>query len=91
MAQPNLSPESTQDRIASMLAWMQNQTPKRTYTSVAEEMGMSTCGVSQMLRKSTISPHRHNALLKLGFPPEILPEPLFIPPGPKPQRVPTSA
>ncbi len=86
MSQLNSIGIDAQDRASALYRWMQEQKPKQTYTSVASALHMTTSGVSVMLRKSTIPPHRHNELLQLGFPPALLPEPRFISSGPKRRR-----
>lgn len=57
-----------------------------TYRALSEQMGLSLSGVVQLLSRPTMPTARHTQLTVLGFPVDLLPPPLDVPPGPKPKQ-----
>lgn len=72
-------------RTEQIKAWM--EVNEVTFAWTARELGLSLSGVRKMLILSeTIRPHRREALLQLGFPPELVPPGAIKPTGPRPNR-----
>lgn len=59
-----------------------------TDRAVAEKLGLTPSRVNTMLRRETIPTEHHAALLRLGFPASILPQPYDVKPGPSRRREP---
>lgn len=57
-----------------------------TYRAIGEQLGVVTSFAKTLLAGDTIPSKRHAQLVALGFPPDILPEPLDLPPGPRPKK-----
>lgn len=56
-----------------------------TYRALGEQLGVSIGGARAFLARDTIPTGRHAQLVELGFPEDILPTPMDLPPGPKPK------
>lgn len=56
-----------------------------TLSYLAKNVGVSTATLSRHLRNTRMPSEQHRALVDLGMPPELLPEPRDIKPGPKPK------
>jgi hypothetical protein len=54
-----------------------------TYAEIGTHLGMAASSVSFILNGDTARPERVAQLRELGIPEELLPDPLYIPPGPK--------
>ncbi len=57
-----------------------------TQTEIARALEVRETTVSRWVRAETISTRRHEQLVKLGIPAELLPKPLDITPGPKKKK-----
>ena len=68
---------SNEKRQAELALWMEER--HITIQSLADALGVSRPFVSAMLNRETIPAKRHKQMLTLGFPGELLPEPLFKP------------
>lgn len=72
-------------RTEQVKAWM--EVNEVTFAWTARELGVSLSGVRKWLILSeTIRPHRREALLRLGFPPDLVPPGVMKPVGPRPNR-----
>ncbi len=56
-----------------------------SFAEMGRRIGVTGENVSKLCAKETMPPHRHQQLLDLGVPIELLPKPLYCPPGPKPK------
>ena len=56
-----------------------------TLRAIGEQLDVTTSGAKGLLARDTIPTGRHAQLVALGFPPDILPEPMDLPPGPRPK------
>jgi hypothetical protein len=54
-----------------------------TYAAIGAHLGLAASSLSLILNGDTARPERVAQLRELGIPEELLPEPLYIPPGPK--------
>ena len=74
-------------RTELVRAWM--EVNEVTFAWAARELGVSLSGVRKwLLLSETVRPHRREALLRLGFPPELVPPGVIKPTGPRPNRKP---
>lgn len=64
-----------------LLIWLKRQ--GLTQAEIARALDVGEVSVSRWLKAERIPEKRHEALVKLGIPSELLPEPLDITPGPK--------
>lgn len=71
-------------KILRLREWMASR--DITLRALGEQLNLSTCGARRLLYQQTIPTARHAQLLALGFPPDLLPDPLDMPPGPKPKE-----
>ena len=55
----------------------------KTQADIARALEVGEVSVSRWMRAERIPEKRHEALVKLGIPAELLPQPLDITPGPK--------
>jgi hypothetical protein len=58
---------------------------KVTVSNLAHTLGVTDNTIRRLLYGETIPPVRHQQLVSIGIPPELLPRPEYITPGPKPQ------
>ena len=56
-----------------------------TYRSMGEQLGVTLQWAMLLLAKNTIPTERHAQLIALGFPPDVLPEPMDFTLGRKPK------
>ncbi len=61
--------------------WLKRQ--GKSQADIARALEVGEVSVSRLMRASSIPVRRHEQLLKLGIPAELLPPPLDITPGPK--------
>lgn len=59
----------------------------RTQADIARALEVGEVSVSRWMRAASIPEKRHEQLVKLGIPAELLPAPLDITPGPKKKAV----
>lgn len=71
------------DRFARAKEWMAEHDV--TYRALGEKIGVGISRARDLLTRNTIPTARHAQLVELGFPADILPEPMDLPPGPKPK------
>lgn len=64
-----------------LLLWLKRQGISQAAIARALEVG--EVSVSRWIRAQNIPSKRHEQLVKLGIPEELLPEPLDVTPGPK--------
>lgn len=57
-----------------------------TYAFLGDKIGMSAGNICTLLSQETARPERVAQLAALGIPEELLPRPLYTPPGPKPKK-----
>lgn len=73
-------------RTEQIRAWMDIN--EVTFAWIARELGVSlSCARKWLLFSESIRPHRREALVKLGVPPELVPPGLIKPNGPRPNRM----
>lgn len=58
----------------------------RTQADIARALEVGEISVSRWMKADTIPSKRHEQLVKLGIPQELLPEPVDIVPGPKKRK-----
>ena len=70
-------------RISAMKQWLEAH--NITYRAVGDKLGVTVGGAYALLTRDTIPTDRYAQLVDLGFPKDILPEPMDLSPGPKPK------
>lgn len=75
-------PEPT--RVDKLKGWL--YTRRLTYEGIGQTLGLTSASVLKIVNSETARPERVEQLKSLGIPEELLPEPRYIPPGPKPKR-----
>lgn len=68
-------------RQDKLLIWLKRH--GRTQADIARALEVGDVSVSRWMKAETIPSKRHEQLVKLGIPAELLPPPLDIVPGPK--------
>lgn len=68
-------------RHARLQKWLKQH--NITYAALALQLGLSESGVRHLLFAETIPTQRHNELMALGFPVDMMPRPLDRKPGRK--------
>lgn len=68
---------SNEERQAALILWMEER--HISIQALAEALGVSRPFASVMLNRETIPAKRHKQMLRLGFPPELLPPPYHKP------------
>lgn len=76
---------ATQSRYIRRCEWMNEH--RITYVAIGEQLGISATAVSRMLYSETMPVKRHQQMLALGFPDDMLPVPFDRPRG-RPKNVP---
>jgi len=56
-----------------------------TYTKIGQQLGVAKWAASRMLQAETMPPHHHKRLAGHVIPLDLLPEPVYQKPGPKPK------
>ena len=73
-----LSEPTRKDKLKGWLC-----TNRLTYAEIGAHIGLAASSLAIILNGDTARPERVAQLRELGIPEELLPEPLYIPPGPK--------
>ena len=81
---PLILPEPT--RKDKLKGWLCAN--RLTYAKIGARLGLAASSLSLILNGNTARPERVAQLRELGIPEELLPEPLYIPPGPKRKTLP---
>lgn len=68
-------------RISQLQKWMRER--DITHRAIAERIGVAISSVHRFLNSEDMPVRHHEELLRLGFPVELLPEPLDRKPGRK--------
>ncbi len=63
------------ERVDKALAWMKKH--NITYVAIAKQIGVTPMMAREYIIRETIYPPRHEQLVKLGFPIDILPTPVL--------------
>ena len=72
-------------RIDKLHIWMRHNNMR--FVSIAQKIGCSEFTARRLLNNPTAPSHRVRQLASVGIPLELLPDPLDIPPGPKPKNM----
>lgn len=78
----NLSPLTRQEALR---VWMGRN--GLTFAEMARRMDVTSNNVSKLCDQDTMPVHRHEQLLGMGVPAELLPEAMDLKPGPKPKTI----
>lgn len=76
---------ATESRYDRLYAWMLDH--RISYPALAKELGVSESGARRLCNSETIPVHRHDQLVQLGFPVDLLPAARDRPKG-RPRAVP---
>jgi hypothetical protein len=74
----------SEPRIIRLRDWMSEHFI--TYGAIAKHLGITVTGARWLVSRETIPVERYHQLIELGFPEALLPQPLDIPPGPRPKE-----
>ena len=72
------------ERQQALRAYMAVHGPN--YTELAKKMGLAVATVCEYCRRASIPPTQVEKMKECGIPEHLLPEPVYVKPGPKPIR-----